>query len=570
MSPVIAENSSFGETSSFGECNSFAYSTEARQVSESRLVTPQGGEVIVDQLLLEIWQNARGRSLAELCTAYPAGVIRRLGHDPTASDLDLLLSLACLSEAGLLSRSLPEGTLPSYDQRAASHPLPTARRLVSIVIVSYNSQEWLPACLDSLQNQSYRPLEVIVVDNGSTDGSGDWLKHQVTAARTNPDERSPITVERTLSVEPTLSVKRTLSVRAICLDSAVSLAAAINLGVRQARGDFYFILNPDTRLDAQSVAALVEALEEPGRPPTAAAAARLKLMWTPGFLNGLGNYVGAISWGIDIGLGHLDLGQFDRWRYLPSACFAAAMIPASAWKAVGPLDENLPMYYEDSEWCYRARLLGWQIAAVPQSVVYHALGGRNPAKQDHNPAKQQRVVYGRLHFCTRLLGMASWLRFMAGYLAEDFTRWTLAVLRRQADLRHSICEAWRRYLKAYPRLRQENRSLRKSRSISDRQLLRRQVTADQPLAIPPPLVRQGIPLLTWEIVRSIYSPYLVSADHPTGQALPEIAWARSHFDPEQLQRRKPGLLGRARMIYHLEGGGALLERIAKTVQHALR
>ena len=560
MSPVIDEISSFGETRSIG------YTAEARQVSENKLVTSQGGEVIVDQLLLEIWQDARGRSLAELCAAYPAEVIRRIGHDPSASDMDLVLALACLSEAGLLSRSFPEDFLHPNEQRATSHQLQAAVSLVSVVIVSYNSQEWLPACLDSLQNQSYRPLEVIVVDNGSTDGSGDWLKHQVPAARTNPGARSPITVQRTLSVE------RTLSVRAICLDSAVSLAAAINLGVRQASGDYYFILNPDTRLDAQSIAALVEALEKPDRPPTAAAAARLKLMWTPGFLNGLGNFVGAISWGMDIGLGHLDLGQFDRWQTLPSACFAAAMIPAGAWKAVGPLDENLPMYYEDSEWCYRARLLGWQIAAVPQAVVYHALGGRtsNIQNQGSNPAKQQRVVYGRLHFCTRLLGMGSWLRFMAGYLAEDFARWVLAILRRQDRLQHSICEAWRLYLKAYPRLRQENRSLRKSRSISDRQLLKRQVTADKPLAIPPPLVRQGIPLLTWEIVRSIYSPYLMGAGDPTAQALPEIAWARSHFNPEQFQRRKPGLLRRARMIYHLEGSGALLERIAKTIQHALR
>jgi GT2 family glycosyltransferase len=550
-----------------GEYYSIVYSTQTRQVNENRLVTPQGGEVILDQLLLEIWKKAMGCSLEELSAALPGAIIRRLGHDPSASKLDVVLAVACLAEAGLLSRNLPEEITPIREQQATSRQPRTEKSLVSVIIVSYNSKEWLTECLDSLQKQSYRPLEILIVDNASTDGSADWLKSAV----------SGLAVGKQVSIPDFVR-------QAIYLESPVSLATAINLGIRKARGDFYFILNPDTRLDAQSVAVLVEALQEPtdefclpdevGPPqsPVAAAAAKLKLMWTPGFLNGLGNFVGAISWGIDIGLGHLDLGQFDHWKALPSACFAAAMIPASAWKAIGPLDENLPMYYEDSEWCYRARLLGWQIAAVPQAVVYHALGGRtsNVQNQDRNPAKQQRVVYGRLHFITRLLGTGSWLRFWASYFAEDFARWTLALLKRQAGLRRSICAGWRQFLKAYPRLRQENRYIRKSRAISDRQLLKRQVSADRNIPIPPPLVHQGIPLLTWEIVRSIYGPYLMGAVESSRPVLPELAWARSHFSPEELQVRKPGLLRRAVMIYHLEGKHTLIERIAKGIQHALR
>ena len=59
----------------------------------------------------------------------------------------------------------------------------------------------------------------------------------------------------------------------------------------------------------------------------------------------------------------------------------------------------------------------------------------------------------------------------------------------------------------------------------------------------------------------------------SGQAasfLPGLAWARSHFKAELLQPRKPGLLARARMIYHLEGKNALFERVVKVIQHALR
>ena len=249
------------------------------------------------------------------------------------------------------------------------------------------------------------------------------------------------------------------------------------------------------------------------------------------------------------------------------------------------------MYYEDSEWCYRARLLGWLVAAVPQAVVFHALGGRpssrqNPGipRQGINPEKQQRVVYGRLHFITRLLGSASWLRFVTGYFIEDLARWALALLRGQSGLRRNLCAAWKQYLNAFPALRQENRLLRAKRAISDHQLLKRQVTAEKPVAIPPPLVRQGIPLLTWELVRSVYGPYLLERLRSTRQAVdflpaslpPELAWVDSRFNQtgsaslQLTQFHKPGLLGRARMIYRLEGGQALLERLAKTIQHALR
>ncbi len=93
-------------------------------------------------------------------------------------------------------------------------------------------------------------------------------------------------------------------------------------------GSTILLLNPDVQVEPDAVAHLVH--KAASNPRCAAVAAKLRMLWTPAFLNGLGNQVGAISWGTDIGLGHLDLGQFAGWDEIPSACFAAALIPSRA------------------------------------------------------------------------------------------------------------------------------------------------------------------------------------------------------------------------------------------------
>jgi GT2 family glycosyltransferase len=237
----------------------------------------------------------------------------------------------------------------------------------------------------------------IVVDNGSSDDSSGWLQANYPG------------------------------VRLIQLDESNSLAYCINRGIAAATGDYFLILNPDLRLDPDAIAQMVKGTQDD--PQCAAVAAKLRLMWAPAFLNGLGNYVAAFSWGTDNGLGHLDLGQFDRIERSPSACFAATLVPRLAWNAIGPVDEGFPMYYEDTEWSYRARLLGYVVRAAPKAIIYHAFGGRTPSDQNSRlePAKLRRVVYGRLRFALKLIRSPLLGRFLRNYLLEDAANFIRAV-----------------------------------------------------------------------------------------------------------------------------------------------
>ncbi|RMF50520.1 MAG: glycosyltransferase family 2 protein, partial [Anaerolineae bacterium] len=312
------------------------YAPLARQVEflhgRPLLVTSQGGRVAVDARLLEIWRYAQGRGLPEVVAHFenlPAEGVRA--------------ALACLAEGGLLPR---RDAAPPVRESPPERPTGDAR--LSVVIVTFNSRTWLEICLPSLFAQTHRPLEVIIVDNGSQDDTLPWLAAHYPHIRT------------------------------LRMPAPGPLAAAINAGVRHAAGDYFLLLNPDVRLEPDAVAHLVAAAK--AAPDAAAIAPKLHLLYAPGFLNGLGNHVGRFAFGVDNALGHLDLGQFDHWRDLPSACFAAALIPRQAWQAVGELDEGFPLYYEDSEWSYRARLMGWRIVAAPQAVVYHAYGGHAEAQ----------------------------------------------------------------------------------------------------------------------------------------------------------------------------------------------
>jgi GT2 family glycosyltransferase len=456
------------------------------------VTTPQGGRVVLDGTMLEMWKYANGRPRQEILAYF-----KENGFQPG----DVSAALVCLTGAGLLS--FPQDT--REEQTALSPRQPGS--LVSALIVSYNSLAWLPGCLDSLSAQTHSPLEIIVVDNGSSDGSADWL------AEHHPD------------------------VILVRLEKTCSLAAAINQGVKVSHGDYLLLLNPDVVLDSQAVSHLVRGAQSDEK--VAAVAAKLYLMWAPAFLNGLGNLVGALSWGTDIALGHLDLGQFDHWTELPSACFAAALLPVTALKSIGPLDDGLPMYYEDSEWCYRARLLGYTVRPAPQALVYHAFSSQVPGGTGGGLAvdKLERVIYGRLRFITRLLGPGYLLRFLIGYLFEDLLNAAMCLLRGRWGHLRAYWRAWSDYFGSLKELRSDRRALQSRRTQKDRSLFFLQRHT------PVPLVWHGIPLLTWDIVSHEYKPWI-----------------------ERRQTARPKMsLQRALSIWRAEGAAALAHRLGRGI-----
>jgi GT2 family glycosyltransferase len=441
------------------------------------LSTLQGGKVALDDELASLWKRADGRTLQDVLDIYRGEAVK-----PTA----VQAGLACLVEAGLLLRA---GDTPPVVPTQVQE---THGPLVSAIIVGYNSREWLQECIPSLQEQTYSLLEIIFVDNGSQDDSSAWL------TRSHP------------------------FINTLRIETPVSLASAINQGVSRAGGEYFLLLNPDLRLESDAVAQMMAVMQ--ADPNCAAVAAKLRFWWARAFLNGLGNRVGPFSWGTDNALGHLDLGQFDQWKELPSACFAAAILSKSVWQVVGDIDEGFPMFYEDTEWSYRARSLGYSIQAAPQALIYHALGARVPrgGSERLSPPKIRNVVYGRLRFITKIVPDA-YFRFLVSYMIHDLLHLCYNLLTLRWQSAGAIVSAWQKFIKDLPELRRERHSLAGKRTIGSAELFSLQQD------MPATLIWHALPELTMDLVTNTYLPLILER-----KTRPMPEFAASQLQPHLL------------------------------------
>lgn len=211
---------------------------------------------------------------------------------------------------------------------------------MSVAIATYNGRHLLETALPSLQRQTFRDFQTIVVDDASTDGTPDWL------SQSWPD------------------------VRVIALERNVGVTRALNVCLRSASpAPLVLLLNNDMELAPDCLARLVEAMGE--HPRAAAAAPKLLSFHRREVLDGAGDVYG---WGGEAhrrGQGEVDGGQYDRADDVFCVCGGAALYRREALEQVGAFDERFGAIREDVDWSFRAQLAGWTSRYVPEAVAYH-------------------------------------------------------------------------------------------------------------------------------------------------------------------------------------------------------
>jgi GT2 family glycosyltransferase len=218
-----------------------------------------------------------------------------------------------------------------------------------VIVLNFNGEHLLPACLDSIARQRDVEIETVVVDNGSTDGSA------VLVAQNYPWARF------------------------LSLDKNYGFCLANNVALRDvmARGsDYAILLNNDTIAAPDMVSEMIAVIESDSR--IAAVCPKIYFAHSPDVIWYAG---GDFSMWTSVtrhrGWKATDRGQFDRQQEITQATGCAMLVRCSTLQDVGLLDEQFRSYAEDLEWSVRFSKKGYKLTFAPKAQLWHLDGATN-------------------------------------------------------------------------------------------------------------------------------------------------------------------------------------------------
>jgi GT2 family glycosyltransferase len=300
----------------------------------------------------------------------------------------------------------------------------------AVIVLNTNELEHLKTCLPSLMEQSYGDFDVIVADNGSTDGSVDYVK------------------------------KNFHSVRIVSNRGNVGFAEGNNRGALAAmkdKPDFIVFLNPDTEVDRDWLSELVKAAS---REVIGGATSKALLFSDRRRLDSGGGAMNFLGYGWSLGYNEIDRGQFKQGK-TPFVCGGYCLFKREVLERVGLFDGDYFIYGEDTDLSWRVRLAGYDLAFAPGSIVYH--------KYAPNFKKKKLYLLERNRIATLLKNYSARTLFilLPGILINE-----------AAIILYSVSSRWfwekmRSYLwnmMNLPGTMRKRRKIQRMRKVSDREI----------------------------------------------------------------------------------------------------
>lgn len=213
---------------------------------------------------------------------------------------------------------------------------------VTVVIPNYNGKAYIEKCLRSLEKQDFKEYEVIVADNGSTDGSREHVENDFP------------------------------NVRLLKLKQNFGFSRAVNEGITATKTPYVLLLNNDTEVSKDFVYEMLQAIKKSEK--IFSVAAKMIQLNQPEKIDGAGDYYSALGWAFASGKGKTR-NHYDKEREVFSACAGAAIYRKKILDEIGYFDEFHFAYLEDLDIGYRAKIMGYKNMYTPKAVVYHAGSG---------------------------------------------------------------------------------------------------------------------------------------------------------------------------------------------------
>lgn len=220
---------------------------------------------------------------------------------------------------------------------------------VSVVIPNWNGLKLLKVCLPSLKKQSFRDFEVIIIDNGSTDGSVEFVK------------------------------KNYPEINLIILEKNIGFSPAVNLGIKMGKGEYFVLINNDTKVDKDCLKMLVKAAEK--HPDVGMLACKMLNFYNPSLIDSAGDYIDASGHANNIGLGEKDGEKYNKESHVFLVTGGGGLFKRKVFEKVGFLDDDYFAYFEDVDLCLRAQMAGFKGWYAPKAVIYHMHGETSKKNQ---------------------------------------------------------------------------------------------------------------------------------------------------------------------------------------------
>jgi GT2 family glycosyltransferase len=332
-----------------------------------------------------------------------------------------------------------------------------SERLISVVLVTWNSARYLPRCIEGIRGQNHPRLELIAVDNASADGSAALIEPHAT--------------------------------RLIRNDSNLGFSVAVNQAFAAATGDWVLVVNPDCHLQADYASRLLHALETAG--PEFGAATGMLLRARGDEIEPIGE-IDSLGIRMTRSGRHLDLGQGhspDAWgavvdRDLPAGCRlpsgaievfgvsgAAAMYRRRFLEALAMdgeiLDEDFFAFREDADLAWRARLFGWRALCEPAATAHHVRRVTPRTRRALPSEVNMHSVKNRFLLRIKNEGLLLALRNLPFELARD-----LVVIVATLTIERTSLPAFSWIWRNRRRLLGKRRAVQSRRRVPDRQLAR--------------------------------------------------------------------------------------------------
>lgn len=301
----------------------------------------------------------------------------------------------------------------------------------SVIIPSWNGEDLLKICLPSLRKQTAKNFEVIIIDNGSKDGSVDYIEKNF------PD------------------------FRVIKLLKNLGFAPAVNIGIKKSKEKYVILLNNDTEVDKDCIKFLVKAADE--HPEVGFVASKILNFYKRNIIDNAGDYIDGGGHPNTYGTGEKDEPKFNKPGFVFMATGGGSLFKKTAIKKVGLFDEEYFVYMEDVDFCLRAQMLGIKGWFEPRAKIYHirmATSSRNPPFFQYLTFRNMTINIIKNFPKGLLLYDFNWLRIILVNLNTVF------YLTRQGFFWQALRAEWY-VISHFKKLLEKRRMIQKSKIVTD-------------------------------------------------------------------------------------------------------